>query len=230
MIRIAAIRSQSARLTRTARQAAGSVLASLNGSVSWMYRLAESTTSRQIRCKAAAYSNEPTCWRSVADQARQVEPVAPAARVDRVGPFEPAVEVLEAHRQDAAVEVAQVVGQAAVVGLGEPLERELAVAAERALAHEVVAERLDRELLDQLHRLDDVAQALAEFLDLAGLLVLAIDEAMPEDPQRQRHAGRHQHRRPECAVEPRDVLADDVHVGRPEPAEPLVIGPVADRR
>ncbi len=162
------------------------------------------------------------------DEGLEIEPLAPLRGVNRVAAVEPAVEVLGAHRQGAAVDVPQVVGQVGVVDGGEPLERELAVAAERALAHEVVAERLRRELLDQLHRLDDVAQALADLLDLAGLLVLAVDEAVAEDPARQRQPGRHQHRRPEGAVEPRDVLADHVDVGRPEAAEPLLVGPVAD--
>ena len=67
-------------------------------------------------------------------------PLRHRRRVDRRDPFEPAVKILEAHGQDAAVEIAQVIGQAAVVGVGEPFERKLAVAAERALAHEVIAE------------------------------------------------------------------------------------------
>ncbi len=130
--------------------------------------------------------------------------------------------------QGAAVEVAEVVGQVGVVDLGEPLERELAVAAERALAHEVVAERLGRELLDDLHRLDDVAQRLAHLLDRAARLVLAVDEPVGEDLSRQRQPGRHQHRRPQGAVEPGDVLADDVDVRRPVGPESLVVGAVAD--
>src|SRR5208337_4780959 len=165
-----------------------------------------------------------------ADERREVEPAPPCGQVDPLGAAQPPLEVLDAHRQYSAVQVPQVVGQAAVIDVGEALERELPVAAERALAHEVEAERLGRELADQVHRLDHVAQALAQLLDLSGLLVLAIDKPVSEDLAGRLNARRHQHRRPECAMEPRDILADHVHIGRPEAAKALFIGAIADGR
>ena len=59
-------------------------------------------------------------------------------------------------------------------------------------------------------------------LGLAHLLAADQQPAVREDLARQLEAGRHQHRRPDHRVEPQDVLADEVHVGRPGPREPLV--------
>ena len=50
---------------------------------------------------------------------------------------------------------------------------------------------------------------------LAHPLAAVEHEAVGEDLLRQRQAGAHQHRRPVEAMEARDVLADDVQVGRP---------------
>ena len=52
---------------------------------------------------------------------------------------------------------------------------------------------------------------------------------MPEHLARHRQPRAHQHRRPDDAVKPRDVLADDVQVGRPPRLEQRLVGPVADR-
>ncbi len=48
--------------------------------------------------------------------------------------------------------------------------------------------------------------------------------------RRQRQPGAHQHRRPDHRMESRDVLADQVHIGRPPVLEPLRIGSQADCR
>ena len=65
-----------------------------------------------------------------------------------------------------------------------------------------------------------VAVALAHLLAVA-----AHHKAVPEDRLGQRQLGRHEHRGPDDAVEPDDVLADDMHVGRPvfRPRPPPVL-------
>ena len=131
-------------------------------------------------------------------------------------------------RYHPAVEVAEVVRQVGVVHLREPTETELAVAGERTLAQEVIAERLGAELRDDVHRLDDVAERLADLLGRAGLLVLDVDEAVAEYMPRRLDVSREAHRRPQRTVEARDVLADEVNVGRPPFAETLLVAAVAD--
>src|SRR5436309_1308756 len=69
---------------------------------------------------------------------------------------------------------------------------------------------------------------LADFLDGPRLLVLAVHEPVPEHLLRGLLARRPQHGRPKRAVEPRDVLADEVDVGRPVFVERRAIVAVAD--
>ena len=97
-------------------------------------------------------------------------------------------------------------------------DRVLAVAAvlpERHLAQEEVAHRVDAERVDEVHRVDDVAHRLAH------LLAAVEHEAVHEDPARQLDSRRHQERGPVHGVEPDDVLADHVQIGRPESLEQL---------
>ncbi len=56
------------------------------------------------------------------------------------------------------------------------------------------------------------------------------EEAVAEDGARDLEAGRHQQRRPDHRVEPRDVLADHVEVARPHPVEEGLVGAEARRR
>ena len=68
--------------------------------------------------------------------------------------------------------------RSAVVNVGEPFEREVAVAAEGALAHEVIAKSVGREPVEDVHGVDHSAQALGDLLTSPPLL---INEAVPED-------------------------------------------------
>ncbi len=120
--------------------------------------------------------------------------------------------VLLHHGRDPAHQVAQVVGQVDVVALLETLPREVAVAAVRDLLHQVQPQRIGAEMVGRVERVDHGAERLAH------LLALEVHPAVPEDRGRQRQPRAHQHRRPHDAVEPRDVLADDVQAGRPPSA------------
>ncbi len=53
--------------------------------------------------------------------------------------FEAAVEVFDAHGDGAGVEVSEVIGEVGVVEVCESFERELAIAAELALAHKIIS-------------------------------------------------------------------------------------------
>ena len=74
---------------------------------------------------------------------------------------------------------------------------------------QIQPQRIGAEPVRRLERIDDRAERLAH------LLALGQHPAVAEDLPRQRQARAHQHRRPDDAVEPRDVLADHVQVGRP---------------
>ncbi len=132
-----------------------------------------------------------------------------------------AVTLLADDGGDPRQQVAEVVGQVAVVALDHALVAEVAVGADRGVAQEVVAEPVDPELLDQVGRRDLVHGRLAH--------LLAADQQEPVhgDVGGRLEARGQQHRRPVHAVEPQDVLADDV-VGGPPGGEALVVGAVAD--
>ena len=128
------------------------------------------------------------------------------------------------HRRDPADQIAQVVREIDVVALLVPLPREVAVAAEGDLLHEIQPERVDAEPIRRLDRIDDGAERLAH------ALAVHRHEAVAEDLPRQRQLRGHQHRRPDHGVKPRDVLADDVQVGRPPLLEHLRVVAESDRR
>ena len=124
----------------------------------------------------------------------------------------------------AAHQVAEVVGEVDVVALLEPLPREVAVAAEDdLLASDTAAADRRRTARRASSGSMHVAERLAHLLARSGQ-----DPAVAEHLPRQRQPGAHQHRRPDHAVEPGDVLADDVQVGRPPRREQRLVGAVAD--
>jgi len=126
-----------------------------------------------------------------------------------------AVTVLADHVEQAADEVAPVVGEVAVVALHHRLERDGAVGAELHVAQEVVAVGVDTEALDELGRGHRVA------LGLAHLLALGEQEAVREHALGERQAHGQQHRGPDHAVEPDDVLAHEVDLRGPAASELL---------
>ena len=78
------------------------------------------------------------------------------------------------------------------------------------LAQQEIADLVQAEGRDQLPRLDHVAERLAH--------LLAVDHppAVGRHPLRHRQPGRHQERRPIDRMETDDVLADEMHIRRPE--------------
>ena len=128
------------------------------------------------------------------------------------------LEVLGDHRQRALREVAELVGQVCVDAGDDPFRAVAAILAERDLAQQEEAHRVDTELVDEGERIDHVAHRLAH------LLALDVDEPVGEDPLGQLDPGRHQERRPVHRVEPDDVLADHVQVGRPVAGEHRRVG------
>src|SRR5262249_1473430 len=87
-----------------------------------------------------------------------------------------------------------------------------------------VPECITTKLSDDVHRIDDITERLT------GLLSLDVDEAVGKDLPRRVDASGEAHCWPQGAVEARDVLADEMNVGRPPLLEALLILPVADRR
>ena len=99
-----------------------------------------------MRCSAWLYWQASmwscTCCTVVSVSTSRVD----HARLQAGRAVQVAVVVLADQRHHPAVEVAEVVRQVGVVHVREALPAELAVAGERALAQEVVAERLGAEL------------------------------------------------------------------------------------
>ena len=145
--------------------------------------------------------------------ARRRRPAAPRRRPSG-GPGAGTLpsQFLRDHGQRALRQVAEVVGQIGVDAADDRLVRVVAVLAERHLAQEEVAQRVDA-----------VGSASAN-----GSMTLPTDfdifsprlnrKPWTKTRLRQRQSRRHQECRPVDRVEADDVLADDVHVGRPDSA------------
>ena len=142
-----------------------------------------------------------------------------------------AVEVAAGHRHRPVDEVAEVVGEIGVVAPDERVPAHVGVTVERDLAQRDVPGAVGPERRDDRVRVDEVAAALAHLL-AAGREQPAVDP----DPARRLEAGAPQHGRPVDRVEPGDVLADHVEVGRPPPGERVRVvgeagpGDVVDQR
>src|SRR5256885_11398830 len=114
------------------------------------------------------------------------------------------------HRDRSAGQVAECVGEIGVVTLFESLPREIAVAVERNLGQQEVAERI-RSIF---------ADCIAQFEIAASRLTYACtankDPAVDPNAPGNLETGGHKHRRPNHGVEARDVLSDDMQIGWPE--------------
>ena len=93
-----------------------------------------------------------------------------------------------------------------------PLVAEVVVAADRAIGQEVVAVGVEPEVGHEVGRGDLVERRLAHLLATDQQPAVDVPVARRFEP------GRQQHRRPVDAVEPDDVLADEMY-GRPPPGE-----------
>src|SRR5262249_41630713 len=124
-------------------------------------------------------------------------------------------EVLQNEARHSAIEISEVVCQIRVVDLREPVPTEFAVAGEWAFTQKVIPERLRTQAGDDLHRLNDVAESLTQFLYFARIFVLAVHEPVCEHRLRGWKIGGQEHCRPQRAVKASNILADDVQIGRP---------------
>ena len=120
-----------------------------------------------------------------------------------------AAELLGDHRQRALRQIAEIVGEIGIDARDDGLVVVVAVLPERHLAQEEIAHLIDAVLIGEIEGIDDVADRLRH------LLAAVEQEAVRIDPLLHGNARRHQERRPVHRVEADDVLADDVHVGRP---------------
>ena len=135
-----------------------------------------------------------------------------------------AAKVLIRHRNGAVDEVADGVGEVGVVFGDKGLVGDAAVLGVGHRREEVVADGVDPEEVYEVVGVDDVA------FGLAHLVGGEEEPGVAEDLFRQRQVEAHQEDRPVDGVEPEDVLADDVQVGRPELFKLLgrAVGVVAD--
>src|SRR3972149_12077590 len=125
----------------------------------------------------------------------------------------PPAEIAGGHRDGAIDEVAEVVGEIGVVAAHEGVPAHVAVAVESDLAQQDVTGAVGAQHVDDRVRVQEVAAALAH--------ALAPYEQPAVDPDlaRRLDARTPEHGRPVDRLEARDVLADDVQVGRPPARE-----------
>ena len=113
------------------------------------------------------------------------------------------------HGERALRQIAEIVGEIGIDAIDDGLVAVIAVLAERHLAQQEIAQRIDTVSVGQRERIDHVADRFRHFL-------AAIEQkAVGENAARHLDARRHQERRPVHRVKAHDVLADDVQVGRP---------------
>ena len=119
--------------------------------------------------------------------------------------------VLMDHRQRAAGQVAEAIGEIGIVAADQRVVAEGAILSEDDFAQQEVAQGVGSHHLPDGFGTHNVAAALAH------LVVFKQQPAVREDLFGQRHAARHQKRRPEDGMEARNLLADQVQVGGPKP-------------
>ena len=120
------------------------------------------------------------------------------------GGDEPAVPVSGDHRGRPGEEIAEVVPELSLVALAHALDRGDAVLAERHRASAPEPHGIRAVNVDQVERVEDVPERLR---DLA-----VVEQEIPVHEELARHvvSRREQHRRPVDAVEPQDVLGQQV--------------------
>src|SRR5680860_349019 len=113
------------------------------------------------------------------------------------------------HRQHAAGQVAEVVGKLGLVAGLEARRRDRAILAEADLTEAVEAQRVGAKALDDLERVEHVAERLRH------LLLTHHQVAVDRHPLRRLEVRRPEQRRPDHRVELEDVLGHHVQVGGP---------------
>ena len=144
--------------------------------------------------------------RCATSRASSSSPAGPSRR----GAAEAAPAVARDHRGRAREQVSELVRELALVSLVHVGDRGVPVLAERDGPRAPEADRVGAVEIDQLERVDDVPERLR---DLA-----VVEQQEPVHEQLLRHlvARREQERRPDHAVEAKDVLAEHVPHGGPE--------------
>ena len=186
--------------------------ASTHGSRVTMYRFVAPITS-QISRSAELNWNDRRSALTLPIEARR-SPAAARASGARASSAASAAGTMPAavpmnHRRRAAHQVAEIVGEVGVVPRQERFVGEAGVLAEDHLAQHEVAERVEAEPVDVVLRPDDVAHRLGH------LRAVHQPPAVADELARERQVRGHQERRPVDRVLPDDLLADQVHVGRP---------------
>jgi hypothetical protein len=121
-------------------------------------------------------------------------------------------EVLDDQRRHTTRQVAKRVREVRVVAAVESGPTKVSIPIERDLAQQEVAKRVGPVPADRFIEVDPDSSGLAQACPVG------CNESVCPHLPRQWQPGRVQDRRPEHAVEPRDVLADHVHLRRPRNA------------
>src|SRR3546814_773481 len=127
-----------------------------------------------------------------------------------------AIQILENHRQAALREIAEAVREIGVRGAYDRLGRIASILPEADFAEQIIAQRIDAELLGERHRIDDIAERLRH------LFPAVQEEAVAEHLFRQRQFRTHQEGWPVNRMKTNDILADHMDIRRPEFAEVAV--------
>ena len=118
--------------------------------------------------------------------------------------------VFVAQVSGAVHQVAKDIREITVVNVNQVTLAERNVAAVHRVAHQVIPEGIGRVPGELLHRVDNITDGLGHLL-----AIRRGDESVSKHRARERQPRGPEHARPDDAVEPDDVLADDVHARRP---------------
>ncbi|MPM90050.1 hypothetical protein SDC9_137166 [bioreactor metagenome] len=128
-----------------------------------------------------------------------------------------AAEIFVDHCDRAAQQVAEVVGEVGIDPRNQRFVGERAIRAERYLTQEKVANRVHAIARAELDGIDHIA------LRLAHLAAVQYEPAVAEDLLGQRFTKGHEHNRPDDGMEAHNLLADDMHIRRPELAVERIV-------
>ena len=132
-----------------------------------------------------------------------------------LGPFvlldgQAAAKVLVRHGGGTGQQIAQVVGQIHIDAVDQQLVGEVAVGAKREITQQEVTQGVGAVTLGQQIGVHHIA------LGLGHLAAVQQQPAVAVNVLGQGHIHAHQHGRPDDGMEPHDLLADKMHVSRPE--------------
>ena len=116
------------------------------------------------------------------------------------------------HRRGAIQKVPDRVGQIVIDQVREALLLKITVITKGDVPQQIPAHRIRSATLEQLLRIQHIAQGFTH------LLAFPREKAVPKHRIRNLESGREQHGGPEDGMEPQDVFADHMHLGRPPPA------------